>query len=495
MESKNEGSTFELMNSVRYKGLLYFIVAVIAATLAIQVYWNYKNYQASKQQLVNDVQTSLDNAVDRYYTDLAAETSLELIGNDMHFVSQARKGLHEVSFDTLISQIDTIEKGITIMKSQFRDSLGFDIQFSDSVAKRPRIFSFSDSLDNPIETLSSKIIVSFSEDGLSLKRIDSLFQEELKRKQISMEYGLIDTGFLGKSDTLRPSIVQHAKLQTQSKSPYFVHGNQLKAYFTDSTMAVLKRNLFGITLSFLLVAGVVAILFYLLKIIQQQKQLSELKNDLISNITHEFKTPLATMGVALEGIQKFNKNSDMEKTMRYVSMSQQQVEKLNVMVEKLLETATLDSDRLQLQKEPIDLVETLDRLVHNEAYMDSGKRLEFESDLESLSYEVDPFHFENAINNIIDNAVKYGGGQIRVQLSQTSQEVKIRITDSGNSLSDSHAKQLFEKFYRVPKGNTHDVKGFGIGLYYTKKIIEKHQGSIRLNITPQTSFIIQLPHG
>jgi two-component system phosphate regulon sensor histidine kinase PhoR len=123
------------------------------------------------------------------------------------------------------------------------------------------------------------------------------------------------------------------------------------------------------------------------------------------------------------------------------------------------------------------------------------KTISFTSSEEDILYSIDVFHFENAINNIIDNAIKYGGKDISVEIVKQNNSIEITISDSGTSLTEAHKKHIFEKFYRVPKGNTHDVKGFGIGLYYTKKIIEKHNGNIDLSIKPNTTFKITLPDG
>ena len=230
----------------------------------------------------------------------------------------------------------------------------------------------------------------------------------------------------------------------------------------------------------------------MLKIIRQQKQLAEVKNDLISNITHEFKTPLATIGAAVEGIQTFNEANDPEKNKRYAKISEVQVHKLTGMVEKLLETATLDSEQLQLNKEPTDLVALLQNTTNKEAFLASGKNLLFTTNESELMHDIDVFHFENALNNLIDNAIKYGGNIIEMSLKRTTGNIEITISDGGNGLTTAESKQIFEKFYRVPKGNTHDVKGFGIGLYYTKKIVEKHDGTISVSVKP-TTFTIQLP--
>ena len=488
------------MNDKKSNGILFFIITVMVATLCIQVYWNYKNYLTGKQQLVNDVQTSLDNAVDQYYTQLAASSSYKFIGDSIHFSDKKKYRQFSFKTDTLLNgsyKLDSLTEGLTIFKSHFKDSLGINISFNDSNAlksKETHLLQFMDSVSNPVEILSSKIIVSFSENELSLAKIDSLLSEELQRKNIRVPYGLRTTKLIGKSDDLRPDIIEMASLETVSKSPFFMQGTKLSIHFSNITYIVLKRNLLSIFLSFLLVSGILASLLYLLKIIRQQKQLAELKNDLISNITHEFKTPLATIGVALEALQNFNAENNPEKNHRYTKISREQVDKLNVMVEKLLETATLDSEALQLKLEPCNMTSLVEKIAQKEEFLILEKELHLHLSNDIIICQLDVFHFENALNNIMDNALKYGGNSIDISLIKSEEQVEITISDSGNLLNETHKKQLFEKFYRVPKGNTHDVKGFGIGLYYTKKIIEKHGGSIELIPQPNTTFKILLPN-
>ena len=166
------------------------------------------------------------------------------------------------------------------------------------------------------------------------------------------------------------------------------------------------------------------------------------------------------------------------------------------MVEKLLETATLDSENLELNKEQIDIVDLLKSLVGRYKIQFAEKQFNTSFKVESLEATVDVFHFENALNNILDNAVKYGGNLISVDLFPKKNTFEIVISDNGSNLSKANKERIFEKFYRVPKGNTHDVKGFGIGLYYTKTIIEKHSGSITVDVTKDlTIFKITLPNG
>ncbi len=497
------------MNESKYKALLYFISLVILATLSIQLYWNYKNYQTSKQQLINDVQTSLDNAVDEYYAKLAKENSFEIMEDHFGMELEFSEGLHinkdsiqiiiadtSTSYGFLSSRDQRFSNTLSMMKSKLTDTVNGFFMIDDSIRvelSTDSIAAYYKNLKKPVETLTSKIIVSISEDALSLPKIDSLFKIELDRKEIALDYGLTHTSLNKASTELRADMIEKATLHTASKSPFFHYGNKLDAHFTNVTSAVLRKNLVGMLLSFLLVGSVIVCLLYLLKIIRQQKQLAEVKNDLISNITHEFKTPIATIGIAMEAIQSFNTENDIEKNLRYAKISSEQVSKLNVMVEKLLETATLDSEELDLNLENTDVVELLRKATRREEIALENKQISFSSSSEVILQKLDVFHFENSINNIIDNAIKYGGSKISVEIKQTK-ELEITIRDSGNSLTDAHKKQVFEKFYRVPKGNTHDVKGFGIGLYYTKKIIEKHNGQVQLDLNPSTTFKITLPN-
>ena len=510
------------MNDKRYQWILYTIVIVITVTIGIQVFWNYKNYQANKQQLINDVQVSLDKAVDDYYADLAERTTLGIsfIGNSqpntLNEDSKLSKFLKQIdettnTFNALDSlNVDDLE-GITVLRGKKADSIMLDYSekhnpmIPDSFKIKIDQFKVNDSIDfKNISMLTSKIFISITNDTLDVKVVDSILKNELSRKKIDIKSKLTfhdsqksslhsKNNNSSVNDTIRDEVYT---LSTTSKSTFLPKGSCLKIEFTNETATVLKRSLSGIIISSILILAIISCLFYLLNIIKRQKQLAEVKNDLISNITHEFKTPIATIGVALESINNFNGIDDKEKTKKYINMSSQQLSKLHVMVEKLLETATLDSDNLNLNKEHIDIVALLTELVNRYKIQFTGKTINTSLKVERHFVNIDIFHFENALNNILDNAIKYGGELISVDLIPKQNNIEILISDSGNTLTKANKEQIFEKFYRIPKGNTHDVKGFGIGLYYTKTIIEKHQGTIDLNLTKHlTTFKITLPNG
>ncbi len=457
-------------------------------TIAIQLYWNVQNYKVNKQRLINEVQISLDNGLEAYYADLAKTDFFAFI---------------EDSNDSI--QLD-IQHNLTW--DQFhKDSTIFEIQ-SDSIEYTADIRGFTQMLDSSrgissmrpghyssvsvfkgkgvvdsikgLQNLANKIIVSIIRDSLNFEKLDTLLQSEFKRKDIQITYALKHFKEDAMVDSFNLDKATSFQLNTFAKTTYLPYSEKLQLFFSNPTLTILKRSLTGILLSLLLSASIIACLFYLLRVINKQKELAEIKNDLISNITHEFKTPIATVSAAVEGIQNFNTANDPGKTKAYLDISNQQLKKLHQMVEKLLETATLDSDKLILNRESTDLVFMLQSIVEKYQLFFKEKSIAFKSNVSTFETMVDPFHFENAISNLIDNALKYGGDTVEVHLSSLLNTHEITVIDNGGNLDKSQAEKIFDKFYRVPTGNQHDVKGFGIGLFYTRKIIEKHGGNVHL---------------
>jgi two-component system phosphate regulon sensor histidine kinase PhoR len=509
------------MQTKTYRWILYGIAVVIMATIAIQIYWNYKNYLVNKQQLFNDVQTSLDKAVDDYYAQLVEKSTLGLtLSGDAQKTALKDGGLldqlakkidsNQSTFVTLDSlDVDNVDE-IQIFRGLRADSLN-EVKTLTAIStdsfqsymkelKQPKIFQAKPDF----ELLTSKIVISISNDTLETAKVDSLFVGELNRKSIHIDHELM---FYSKEDRFAylkknkqwPEVEipkqMKEELITESKSTFLPDQSVLLISFSNTTKTILSRILSGIIMSFVLVVAVIASLFYLLKIIQNQKQMAEIKNDLISNITHEFKTPIATIGVALEGIQNFDVLDDKEKTRSYLNMSTKQLDKLNVMVEKLLETASVDANSVELDKADEDMVQIIKGIADRFSTQSPEKTISFNSNIHNFVMQVDAFHFENAINNIIDNAIKYGGQEISIDLTGQGTAIDISISDNGPGIPQEHQKMIFDKFYRVPKGNTHDVKGFGIGLYYTKTIIVRHGGDVKLVSKPgSTTFKITLNH-
>ncbi len=489
------------MNKRNYKYVVYFIAITIITTIIVQVYWNYREYQINKQNLISKVQLSLDNSVEAYFANLTKSGIITFSSSDSNnskdkidtiiVSTSSRRGFRKKIDSTLqnLAKKDSLSKPF-IVKNLRNDSYPF--------------FTPDRNFPKNLDSLISKVVVSISRDTLDLKKLNSYLTEEFDRNNINVNYGLkFNYGYRDAND----SIIKKTKefnlenfpkkyLTTTSKST-FLHRNKLELFFTNETKTLLRDSFISILLSLLLSISIIASLIYLLKTIYKQKQLAEIKNDLINNITHEFKTPIATIATAMEALRSFNALDDKTKTENYISIADSQVHKLNEMVEKILETAALNQEDLVLNKKPVNIGGCIKEVIEKYKIINPDKTFKLNNVLGKTQLNLDKFHFENAVGNIIDNAVKYGGNTITVELTSDNNTVIILIKDNGNGIHKTQKDKVFEQFYRIPTGNTHDVKGFGIGLYYTKNIIEKHGGKVNIvyDKNNNTLFKIELPNG
>ncbi len=465
--------------------MAYLIGITIAITIAIQVYWNIQNYQSNKQRLINEVQISLDNGIEAYFAEIAKMNIMAFVGKETpsNTIASEIGSILPGKIDSLFLQLNNDTLTMSRKRRAFTQILDSSSGVTvDTLGNMTAVSVFrgkaADSIRN-LQGLANKIIVSFVRDTIDFPKLQNFFNKELYRKNIDILYAFTHTTE-DSTFNWQTTANRELPLSTFSKSTYLPPNETLQLKFNNPTLVVLKRSLTGILLSILLSVLIIGSLFFLLHVIQKQKQLAEIKNDLISNITHEFKTPIATVSTAIEGIKSFNEANDPSKTEKYLDISKQQLQKLHQMVEKLLETATLDNDKLLLNREPADIVQLMTQLVGKYRLITTEKELTFSTNVPELLRDIDVFHFENAIANLIDNAIKYGGDQIEVNINALLDGIEISVADNGGSIDPAQRDKIFEKFYRVPTGNRHDVKGFGIGLFYSKKIINKHGGDLEL---------------
>ena len=502
------------MDAKKQHWTLYFITATIVLTIAVQLYWNYNNYSENKQRVQNEIQSSLDIAIDEYYTDLSKSNFFTIIDYDS--INSKSSFLKDFWNEDINSSKSKVSISSIKISSDYKGNVSSIPKILDSIFITDTIeFEFNDEKITPKKSTKYRpekqkikissdslkflkgiqsVAIALNNDDINFNRLDSIFTNQLSKKGIKTPHYLvllekdIKVGGSNKAKDIELSLFSN------SKSTFLRPGQNLRAYYKDPTIQALKKSSTGILLSLLLSISVIFCLIYLLKIISTQKELAEIKNDLINNITHEFKTPIATISTAVEAIESFNVLDNKEKTKQYAAISAFQLKKLHQMVEKLLETATLDSESLMLQKEPTNIVDLIAKIAKKFELL-TKKEINFTTNIDSKILKIDRFHFENAISNLVDNAIKYGGDSIEVNLNSVLNVTEISVADNGKGIDKSQQERIFDKFYRVPKGNTHDVKGFGIGLYYTQKIIEKHNGSINVSSNfDNTIFKLQIPN-
>ena len=292
------------------------------------------------------------------------------------------------------------------------------------------------------------------------------------------------------ADGLKYSIPINVKRNHQSE--YIVEiDNPNQAFIKDMRWLIISAAV--------IVLLIAAICFYLQYALFRQKSLARIKADFTHNITHELKTPIAVAYAANDALSNFDAGDDPQKRKRYLSIVGNQLSLLSAMVERILTMSIEERDDFRLSVSECDAAEMLSGL--REQFLlkaDKPTTITVGVMPQPLRFRADRLHLSNIIGNLIDNAVKYSGDSVDINLSASLDDnrVAIVVEDNGIGIPQSSIGHIFEKFYRVPTGELHDVKGFGLGLYYVKLIVGKHGGtiSVRSRIGKGTAFTIKLPY-
>ena len=231
----------------------------------------------------------------------------------------------------------------------------------------------------------------------------------------------------------------------------------------------------------------------------KQKRLSEVITDFINNMTHELKTPIATISLSSEMIMRLDLDDDLEKAKKYAGIIFKENKRLETQVERVLNISTLDTENTTLNKKSLDfhelLAEVKDTFDFNQ--LANGGKILIENNASVFTIQADPIHITNVVYNLLDNAVKYSTTKpvISITTKNERNHLVIEIKDNGIGIRKEDLKMIFDKFYRVSTGNIHDIKGFGLGLFYVKLIINEHNGSIdvKSKIGEGSTFTIKLP--
>ncbi len=249
----------------------------------------------------------------------------------------------------------------------------------------------------------------------------------------------------------------------------------------------------------LLVFLAVLFFIYTIYIILQQKQLSELQRDFINNMTHEFKTPIATINISTDVFLQSPLIRNDPRLSRYATIIKEQIMRLNVQVEKVLQLAKLEREHLELNLEEVDVAELIKGLQPSLELKTEEKKgvLHLNLQTDHAWVQADRLHLTNVLHNLVDNGVKYSKSppNIEVSLSLVNSHVELAVKDQGIGIAPEHQKHIFKKFYRVPTGNVHNVKGFGLGLYYVHTICREHRWKLHLDSEPGrgTTVSIHMP--
>lgn len=369
-----------------------------------------------------------------------------------------------------------------------------------------QIFSFSGSpspANNPVKQLSTNYFVVMVNSEIDASLLEFLLRTEFEKRNIKtdFEYGIYDCTnekmVYGNYVALREAVEKNSIVKNLPK--WSNQGYYFGVQFPNRETQIL--NQMGIWIFSSLVLVLVIVFFsYTLFIILKQKRLSEVQKDFINNMTHEFKTPIATIAISTEVLKNPTIIQHPERLLNYATIIESENHRLKQHVERVLQMAKLDKDHIELKRENVNLHDVIEEVVRGMRVplQEKGGEVILNLQAEQPMIHVDKLHITNVIYNLLDNAIKYCNGipVIAIMTKQSIKTLTLEIKDNGIGIHDADQRKIFQKFYRVPTGNIHNVKGFGLGLNYVKQIVESHKGKVGLTSQPGDGslFSIYLPY-
>ncbi len=515
----------------------------LVGLIAIQVYWVDTAVTLSKDRFDQSVNEALNNVVYRLEKQMAAAritkkfnfrkqgirffSSLDSLKHPNKFVSDSLNDKQSFSLQQKKMNVHIVEE-YTVDSSGFVVKRNRQKQFSSDTAsgsfnhrlemEGPQAIHQFDSATINNNWLSHKnnMVKDIFDELISINiyneqspkidtlLLDSVLRFELLQKGIAANF--IFSVFPTKDISENSLLSKKEKLT--SVSPYkinlspdniFIKPQFLSVYFLNKNRYLLSSMWLLLVVSVGLMAALIFSFYYTISTIFQQKKLSEIKNDFISNMTHEFKTPISTISLACEVLTDKTVEKSPDRVSNYVKMIGDENKRLSLLVENILQTAILDKGQFKLKIQPLDLHTLIEQTIVNIKLQVENKEGSITTQLEAKNSVVqgDRVHVTNIIFNLIDNALKYTTVQphINIKTTNASDGILISVRDNGIGINKENQKRIFDTMYRVPTGNIHNVKGFGLGLSYVKAIVEKHGGSISVEseLEKGSEFTVYLP--
>ncbi|MHB8260269.1 MAG: sensor histidine kinase [Bacteroidia bacterium] len=509
--------------------LITFIVSIaLIGLVGIQLFWIKNAIQLKKDEFRRDVHEALDNVVDK----------LEKLTNAAKIKKKIKLYKHGIAQRTRSNQTDKDKIKVKILEEFSIDSNGiitssikehqydgdsinniidFPVEFADSASDYEKLKTelvekraemFSDLFD---ELVNINIYKEYkpSVDTLTL---DSLLRSELHQKGIYADYTSCIHPTLKEDSLNLTSLIQYRKHGFVNIDPdkhifrinlspnnVFVAPLFLTIQFPSEQNYLLRTMWLTLSISATIILSLVLAFFYTINTIRKQKKYTEIKNDFISNMTHEFKTPISTIALAGEILSDATIIKTPEKLEHFTKMIREENKRLGVLVESILQTAILDKGDFKLHRSEFDLHELIQSAVEKIYLQVEQKHGKLQANLSAKKSTLwaDKVHITNIVLNLLDNALKYSKEipDIIINTENISDGILLFIQDNGIGISKEDAKKIFDQFYRVSTGNVHNIKGFGLGLSYVRAIVIKHGGQISVDseLNKGSTFKIYIP--
>jgi two-component system phosphate regulon sensor histidine kinase PhoR len=517
------------MKEKRLKIIVSAMAIALIGLIAVQLYWVVNVIKIEEARFESNVSDAINFVVDKIDKSEIAERIVK------QFVLPADSLRYSVEDNKSVirkvltrggmpkdGEVKIVTSG-TDTNFEVNVELLSDTVFADSKAI---FYSYStNSSDVKTKTISNKHLTAFVnkkkevmedvieelvfisrvvkiEDRIQKSKLDSLLNAEFKNIGISADYnfGVLNTNtndFVYMKEEEEKGILKESKFKAQLfPKDIIAEPNFLFVSFPNQREYVIKSisATLGLSIGFILL--IIFIFYKTVQMLIKQKKITEIKNDLINNITHEFKTPLSTISLACEALNEPKLSTDGLSVLRYSKIINDENTRIRNLVDNLLSSASLEKGEFEINRQIIDVHSIIADVVNQFELQLENQKGNFRNKLRALnsSISADPFHLSVIFNNIIDNALKYNEREPEILIATENKEEKIIITvsDNGIGIKKNELKNIFDSFYRVPTGNIHNVKGSGMGLHYAKKLTVANGGEISLSSVPGVGSIFQI---
>lgn len=470
------------------------VILAMIASIGLQAAWLVQLFHAQQVQVKRDLDQAVDNAarMSEYLSVVSGNENKENFRN--FFLSpewlQLKQAYTHMRRMGIKSRFET-----DIKNDSTRITIGLRIANDKYKAKKTKVISIFDEG----ETLESVM----KSDKKDLKRMDSLVQWESRRLGICEEsfYVLYDyrTGRPESAkDGERAQRADYKSARIGYNLHFFIHTYQLVV--PSVTKTVLYRMRYYLVSSLLMILLTGLAFWFLFKVMRSERLYTSARLAFTGNMTHELKTPVAVIEAALDSITRYQLTNDPAKLENYLNISKNEINRLNAMIDKVLNLEQLDNGKINLRPELYDVQQGLESVVSSMKLRNySGSvTIDYIPSEEPCFVDGDPVHLTNVFYNLMDNAIKYSGPQAAITVSCTSlkDQVTVKIEDNGPGIAKIYQERIFERFFRIPENpDIHTVKGTGLGLHYVKEIINRHGGKIEVSEGAKKGavFTIYLP--
>lgn len=479
---------YKLLKKRNYyiKTLIIISALALVGLICIQSYWMINGIEQQKKHHQNIIKLSLAEIakeVEKHETIKKAERSSGLI-----------QPLNPTNSDPYLN--DQITEILKLQDSLIKEN---KLQISEQNIQQNL------QLKNLFKDLTSIVFVETIKDRISKKDFEKILSETLIKNEVFTDYVYSIFNENGEYQYANTDDINQLKSLSTSDyvielfpNDFFKSNISLHLFFPKEDQFIFQSMWVLLLLSIVFLLIIIGAFYFNISTIYKQKKISTIKTDFINNMTHELKTPISTISLACEALNDEDLSNSAEKRNRFINTIAEENKRIGSLVENVLQSAVIEKEDLELKIELLDLNTIIKKAIKNIELQLNKKNGEISLDLKANNtlIEADKIHITNVIYNLLDNAIKYAKGRpvVKIESSDVINGVIIKIKDNGIGIAKEHQLKIFEKLYRVPTGDIHNVKGFGLGLSYVKSIIDKLKGNIKVesNLNDGSTFIIEL---